>query len=82
MLNLAPIVHCILDDYALSWHGTHGVGHWARVMENGLRVAQMTGANIQVVQLFAVFHDSRRINEGTEHVHGRRGADFAAQLGG
>ncbi len=79
-MNLRPLVHRILEDYALPWHGTHGMGHWARVLVNGLRLAEQTGANIHVVQLFAVFHDSRRINETTDFGHGRRGAEFAAIL--
>ena len=82
MTNLKPLVHCILDDYALPWHGTHGVGHWARVLENGLRLAQGTDAKVEIVQLFAVFHDSRRINEWVDDGHGRRGADLAAQFRG
>ena len=82
MLDLRPIVHAILEDYPLPWGGTHGVAHWARVLENGLRLAQVTGANVEIVQLFAVLHDSRRVNEGTDDGHGRRGADFAAQLRG
>lgn len=41
-----------------------------------------TGAKIEVVQLFAVFHDSRRVNEGVDDDHGRRGADLAAELRG
>ena len=77
MLTLKPIVHAILEEYALPWGGTHGVSHWARVLENGLRLSQKTGANIEVVQLFAVFHDSRRVNEGTDPGHGRRGAELA-----
>ena len=43
MIDLKPIVHRILEDYALPWHGTHGVGHWARVLENGLRLASRDG---------------------------------------
>ena len=80
MLSLKPIAHAILEDYVLPWNGTHGVAHWARVLENGLRLAQETGANVEVVQLFAVFHDSRRVNEGTDDGHGLRGADLAAEL--
>jgi uncharacterized protein len=77
-LNFKPIVHAILEEHVLPWHGTHGVSHWARVLENGLRLAAETGANIEVVQLFAVFHDSRRVNEGVDDGHGRRGAELAA----
>lgn len=81
-MNLTPIVHAVLEKYALPWDGVHGVNHWARVLENGLRLSEQTGANIEVVQLFAVLHDSRRMNEGIDDGHGRRGADLAARLRG
>ena len=80
MIDLKPIIHRILEDYALPWHGTHGVGHWARVLENGLRLAKGTGANVEVVQLFAIFHDSCRVNEGCDDDHGKRGGDLALEL--
>jgi len=57
-VNLKLIVHEILEDYALPIHGDHGVSHWARVLENGLRLSKATEANVTVVSLFAVFHDS------------------------
>jgi uncharacterized protein len=81
-LNLKLLVHQILEDYALPWRGTHGVGHWARVLENGLRLAKTTEAKVEVVQLFAVFHDARRINEVVDFGHGQRGAELAAELRG
>jgi len=34
------------------------------------------------VQLFALFHDARRANEGTDPSHGLRGAELAAQWRG
>jgi uncharacterized protein len=82
MPNFKPLVHAVLKDYALSWHGTHGVGHWARVLENGLRLAEVTEAKVEVVQLFAVFHDARRINQAVDDGHGQRGADLATELRG
>jgi uncharacterized protein len=82
MLHLKPLVHAILEDYALPIDGTHGVSHWARVLEIGLRLSEETGANVEVVQLFAIFHDSRRINEGFDDGHGKRGAELAAEYRG
>jgi uncharacterized protein len=82
MLNLRPVVRAVLDEYCLSPSGIHGVAHWARVMENGVRLAEMTGAKVDVVQLFAVFHDCRRVNEEAEPTHGIRAAKFAAKLRG
>lgn len=81
-MNLKPVLQAILDDYALPLGGDHGVAHWARVLENGLRIAQETEAFIDVVALFAVLHDSRRINEFTDPQHGPRAARFAAKLRG
>jgi uncharacterized protein len=80
--NIPLILHTILEDYALPWGGYHGVAHWARVLENGLRLAEETDALVEVVRLFAVLHDSRRINEGTDPDHGPRAAEFARTLRG
>ena len=82
MLTLKPIIHAILEGYTLQPDGIHGVSHWARVLENGLRLAEMTGANRQVVRLFAIFHDSRRINDVIDAGHGQRGVELAAQFRG
>jgi uncharacterized protein len=79
-LNLPSIARTVLDEYSLSPDGDHGVSHWARVLENGLRLAETTDANIEVVQLFALFHDSKRVKETSDPGHGQRGADFAAEL--
>ena len=43
-LNLKLIVHALLEEYSLPPNGTHGVGHWARVLENGLRLTEPFGA--------------------------------------
>jgi uncharacterized protein len=80
--SLRPIVQAILDEYVLPLHGYHGVAHWARVLESGRRLSAETGANIEVVSLFAVFHDSRRLNEGFDPDHGSRGAQLAEALRG
>jgi len=81
-LNLPIIVHAILDEFVLHRDGDHGIAHWSRVFENGLRLAEETGANVEVVQLFALFHDSKRFKEVSDADHGQRGADFAAELRG
>ncbi|MCR9115530.1 MAG: hypothetical protein NXI22_01110 [bacterium] len=81
-MNLKPLLDVILADYALPLTGPHGVAHWARVLENGVRLANETGANVEVVSLFAVLHDSRRVNERTDPEHGPRAAKFAGELRG
>jgi hypothetical protein len=81
-MNLQPILAAILEDYALPPNGDHGVAHWARVLENGRRLAAVTGANLEIVSLSAVLHDSRRASEDEDPDHGVRGAEFAATLRG
>ena len=44
-------------------YSVHGPGHWRRVERNALLLATRTGADITVVRLFALFHDSRREND-------------------
>src|SRR5512139_3901866 len=78
----SDLVRIILQQYALPLEGTHGLSHWARVLENGRVLARRTGAKIEVVELFAIFHDSRRSNEGWDDDHGERGAELAACLWG
>ena|SRR5579872_3826393 len=77
-MNTRALVHDILDGYRLSVDGTHGVYHWARVLENGLRLAEVTKAKTDIVTLFALFHDSRRVNQDDDPGHGLRGAELAA----
>ena len=81
-LDLNIVVHTVLEDYTLPWNGAHGVAHWARVLENGLRLAEESGAVIEVVQLFAVLHDCRRFNEHHDPGHGPRTAELARSLRG
>lgn len=82
MHDYPAILAAILKGYTLPIRGEHGVIHWARVLENGLRIAEMTGADPDVVSLFALFHDSRRFNEDRDDGHGLRGGDFAHSLRG
>jgi uncharacterized protein len=81
-LNLRLILHRVLEDYTLSWTGCHGIPHWARVLENGMRLAEESGAVVEVVQLFAILHDCRRVNEHHDPEHGPRAAELALALRG
>ncbi len=78
-MMLKALIDDILRQYSLSPKGIHGPSHWARVLENGRTLARKTGARIEVVELFAVFHDARRLNDGWDRGHGLRGAELALQ---
>lgn len=81
-MQQSAIIREILKGYPLYIRGIHGLVHWARVHENGVKLAEMTGANVKVVKLFALFHDSRRVNDHSDPSHGLRGAKLAATLRG
>lgn len=80
--SLDRLMERILSDQTTDWHDIHGISHWGRVHANGLKIAAESGANVQVVELFAFFHDSCRINDGYDPQHGARGAEYACQLRG
>ena len=70
----------VVEQIHLGKMSVHGPDHWKRVERNGLLLAQRSGADVTVVRLFAVFHDSRRLNDGSDPDHGARGAMFAREL--
>jgi uncharacterized protein len=59
----------------------HGSGHWRRVAVAGLVLAEeVPECDRDLVLLFALLHDSQRLNEGEDSGHPARAADFAATL--
>lgn len=75
-----PAVSVVLEHFALPMSSVHGPAHWARVLENGLRLAPLTGADPLVVVFFAIFHDSCRLNDGGDWNHGPRAAGWIKTL--
>jgi uncharacterized protein len=67
--------------FQLDWRGIHGAAHWSRVRHNGLLLAERTGADSHVVELFALFHDSCREHDGGDPLHGDRSADWLLDIG-
>jgi len=71
----------IKAQYRLEWFGIHGVKHWARVYENGMKLAdEQDGVNSRILPLFSVFHDACRRNENRDKGHGKRGAELVVKL--
>lgn len=74
------LLHLLRREFALDWRGIHGAPHWACVQFNGLRMARDHGARLDVVECFALLHDSQRIHDGTDEAHGTRAADYARRI--
>ena len=85
MLIDANLLTQLRQTYTMDWEGFHGFAHWCRVRENGLRLAEINGANSKVIEYFAFFHDNQRLSDGRDPLHGSRAADlikkqYAAKL--
>lgn len=70
----------LVQSHKLGHDGFHGKDHWLRVLNNAREIAAGTGANLRVLELFAVLHDSQRQNENHDPEHGLRAAAYAAEL--
>jgi len=80
MSILTPgLLNRVIETYVLPSQGIHGLSHWARVLENGRRLAPLEGADTDIVELFAVFHDACRMSEGSDRGHAGRGARGAGR---
>jgi uncharacterized protein len=77
---VAPLFHVVLGQYRLDPGSVHGVGHWGRVLENGRRLAGSTRADLDVLELFAIFHDACRRSDGRDRDHGPRAAELVTSL--
>jgi uncharacterized protein len=80
--DFQQIVRVAKQRFVLDLHGIHGVPHWQRVRENGLRIARHSGANPLIVELFAYLHDCCREDDRSDPGHGERAADFTQGLRG
>lgn len=72
----------IIQQFVLGKSSLHGPAHWGRVETIGVKLAEETGADVTVVRLFALFHDSRRESDSDDPGHGSRGAQLAQTLHG
>lgn len=70
----------IREHYRLAWHGIHGIGHWQRVLQLGLALAERTGADRKVVVAFALVHDARRYSDSSDPGHGHRAGTLARRM--
>lgn len=75
------IEHCYLA-YQMDHKGYHGFCHWMRVLHNGRFLAEAENANIKVVELFCLLHDTQRQNEDFDPEHGLRAAQYANTIRG
>lgn len=76
------LIALIRSEFKLDWQGIHGPNHWARVLHHGKNIGGLRKADLLVVELFGFLHDSCRLNDGRDPMHGQRAADFAHGIHG
>ena len=81
VVTQAFVEHCCRA-YKMDHNGFHGFDHWMRVLHNGRLLANAENANLKVVELFCLLHDTRRLNEDEDPLHGQRAANYAQTLRG
>jgi uncharacterized protein len=81
--DLERLIAAVHERSPLHQSYIHGDQHWRAVAEVGLRLLpDNRKADPIVVLLFALFHDSMRVNEVADPGHGQRGAELAEKLQG
>ena len=77
------LVKAVLERSTGKHSSIHGESHWQRVAAAGLALLPKTPDAYQaLVFLFALFHDSMRLNDNYDPMHGPRGAALARELRG
>lgn len=74
------LLELVKSQFKLDLAGHHGISHWDRVAEIGQFLSEYTGADKEVVRLFAYLHDSKRENESNDQEHGPRASIFVQEL--
>jgi hypothetical protein len=71
--DAARLVDAVLERSTGKDSSIHGESHWQRVAAAGLTLLPETpGADPALVFLFALFHDSMRLNDNYDPLHGPR----------
>jgi len=80
-LDLDRLAATALEGASNRDSGYHGPEHWQRVAEIGLGLClRDQAADPTVVALFALLHDTQRLNEDEDPLHGPRAASYALEL--
>ena len=75
--------HDLIEAFPLNiFTSDHGVGHWADVESNALKIAKIDQrVDVDVLRWFSLLHDCRRMTEIEDAYHGRRAVDVLLMLG-
>lgn len=70
----------VIGEAKLANSSIHGVSHWQTVERNGAYLCQFNSADLEVVRLFALFHDSKREDDYRDLEHGPRAETYLREI--
>ena len=76
-MSLSKLLQKIKNDTDIWLSPIHGLNHWDNVLEQALMIGETNGADLKVIEYFAYLHDSCRLNENRDPLHGPRAAAYA-----
>lgn len=74
------LLDLIISQFKLDINSEHGLSHWRRVEKIGNYLFRHTKENLEIINFFAYFHDSKRENNGYDPEHGLRASFFIKWL--
>ena len=81
--NLAALVDAALAGATHRHSMLHGEAHWKCVAWTGLELwPEVVGCDGAVLFLFSLLHDTQRLDDGHDPLHGARAEAFARRLAG
>jgi len=80
MIDFEKLWQHVINEPDLRKSQIHGPAHWERVERNGIYIGQQVDADLDVIKMFALFHDSRRKNDSIDPGHGKRGGEYAKSI--
>ena len=76
----SSLVKKVIKEAKLANSSIHGVSHWQTVERNGAYLCQFNSADLEVVRLFALFHDSKREDDYRDLEHGPRAEIYLREI--
>lgn len=74
------IKYCV--SHAFNIKGIHGIQHWLSVRDYGLYIAKSNGADVNIIELFAWFHDIGRVADRDDFGHGNKSVELMDNVHG
>ncbi|MGE4382457.1 MAG: hypothetical protein AB7D41_04580 [Arcobacter sp.] len=70
----------IEKQFKIDFYGDHGIYHWYSVYKNTQKLSKYYNIESKVFKLFSILHDSKRINEDYDLMHGKEASVYVKQL--